>query len=483
MVAIKHRAFVFEFRWIFTSYYMPETLQPLPPTGEIVARLVFVFALVLINGFFVASEFSLVSVRRTRIDQLAVEGNSSALALQAALLRIDKYIAAVQVGVTVASLVLGGLGEQTLEPLFHHLLSGFMPPAVIGVSRVVVATLLAYFVMTVFHVVIGELLPKAITLQKAEAVALFTVKPMSWFVRGATPVVWLLNGLGGLLLKAFGLQKMEGHAQVHSPEELDLLFAQSHDAGELTKTEFDILHRVVRFSDLTAREIMVPRVEMKALPLTMTRSELSGYIGGEPHTRVPVFHGSMDEIVGIAHLKDLLKYVGASPQHESGERVNLMPIVRDAPRVPETITIDRLLVDFKKQRQQMAIVIDEFGGTSGIVTMGDLLEQAFGDVHDEFDDPKPEIQKLPDGKFLLHGRLLIEEVNERFGTGFPTDEADRIAGLIQDRLGRAAIEGDEVVIGQTKLRVEKVEQRRIVTIKMELPAPENEDISAEDVQG
>lgn len=453
---------------------MPE---PLPPPGEIATKLAFVFAIILINGFFVASEFALVSVRRTRIDQLAVEGNSSAIALQNALRSIDKYIAAVQVGVTVASLVLGGLGEKTLEPLIGHMLSGFVPEKIIGLTRVGIATILAYFVMTVFHVVIGELMPKAITLQKAEMVALFTVKPMSIFVRLATPLVWMLNGIGGFLLRLFGVQKLEGHAQVHSPEELDLLFAQSHDAGELTKTEFEILHRVVRFSDLTAREIMVPRVEMKSLPLAMPREELAVYIGGEPHTRVPVYHGSMDEIVGIAHLKDLLKFIGNAP--DSGdERINLMPIVRDAPRVPETITIDRLLVDFKKRRQQMAIVIDEFGGTSGIVTMGDLLEQAFGDVHDEFDRPEPDIQALSEKTYQLNGRLLIEEVNERFSTGFPTDEADTIAGLILNDLGRVAGAGDEVTICHVKLRVEKVERQRIVSIKMELPDADAEENSA-----
>src|SRR5687768_7505358 len=210
------------------------------------------------------------------------------------------------------------------------------------------------------------------------------VRPMMWFTWICTPLVWMLNHSVNFLLKLLGLHVAEGHAQVHSPEELDLLFAQSHDAGELTKTEFEILHRVVRFSDLTAREIMVPRVEMKALPVSMKRAELIAYINDEPHTRVAVYHGSLDEIVGIAHLKDLLKLAGLTTPPEGEVALNLMPIVRDAPRVPETITIDRLLVDFKKRRQQMAIVIDEFGGTSGIVTMGDLLEQAFGDVHDEF---------------------------------------------------------------------------------------------------
>jgi CBS domain containing-hemolysin-like protein len=315
-------------------------------------------------------------------------------------------------------------------------------------------------------------MPKSIALQQPERVSLLVGHPMTWVAKLFTPLIWMLNGTGNFLLRRLGLHASEGHAQVHSPEELDLLFAQSHDAGELTKTEFEILHRVVRFSDLTAREIMVPRVEMKALPVSMTRTELVDYISGEPHTRVAVYHGSLDEIVGIAHLKDLLRLVGLSTPHEGNSELNLMPIVRDAPRVPETITIDRLLVDFKRRRQQMAIVIDEFGGTSGIVTMGDLLEQAFGDVHDEFDRPEPDIEEQPDGTILLNGRLLIEEVNERFGTGFPTDDADTIAGLVLNELGRIAALGDAVEIGGTNLQVIKVERQRIVSIQMQLP-PEN----------
>jgi CBS domain containing-hemolysin-like protein len=449
-------------------------LEPLPAPGEIALKIAFVFSIVLANAFFVASEFALVSVRRTRVDQLAADGNSSALALQGALKQIDRYIAAVQVGVTLASLMLGSLGEQTLQPLFAHLLAGIgMPEVLIGITRAAVATVLAYFIMTVFTVVIGELMPKAVTLQKSETVALLTIRPMVLFVKLVTPMVWLLNGIGGFLLRAFGIKNFDEGAQVHSPEELDLLFAQSHDAGELTKTEFEILHRVVKFSDLTAREVMVPRVEMKALPVTMTSGELRAYLHNQPHTRVPVFHGSLDEIVGITHLKDLLKLLAAAPPDDAP--INLMTCVRDAARVPETITIDRLLVEFKRRRQQMAVVIDEYGGTSGIVTMGDLLEQAFGDVHDEFDRPEPELQKLPDGRLRLSGRVRIEEVNERFGTGFPTDDADTMAGLVLDALGRVAAVGDSVEVCGAKLLVEAVEKQRIVTILLQLSPEQSRD--------
>lgn len=433
--------------------------------ATVAVNLAIVLALVLANGFFVASEFSLVSVRRTRIDQLAAEGSASALAVQRALKNINKYIAAVQVGVTVASLLLGGIGEKALEPIFGHLLATFVPAHVLGITRALIATIIAYFVMTVFHVIIGELIPKTITLHKAEAVALWTARPMTLFVKLSTPLVWFLNGIGGFLLQRLGIGKLDGHAQVHSSEELDLLFGQSHDAGELTKTEFEILHRVVRFSDLAAREVMVPRVEMTALPVSMTRAQLQAYLHEQPHTRVPVYRDKLDDILGIVHIKDLVRLVGSMPAEESGnETINLMKIVREAVRIPETVTIDRVLVEFKRRRQQMAVVIDEYDGTAGIITMGDLLEQAFGDVHDEFDRPEPEIVPLADGSIRLNGRVRIEEVNERFSTGFPTEQVNTIAGLVMDVLGRVAEPGDEVEVGGARLRVETVDRQRILSL-------------------
>jgi CBS domain containing-hemolysin-like protein len=454
--------------------------------STVALQLLLVLALVLLNGFFVASEFALVSVRKTRIDQLAAEGNSSAAAVQRALRDINRYIAATQVGITVASLVLGGLGEKTLEPLISHPLSLIMPEAVIGVSRVAVATALAYLVMTFFHVIIGELLPKSYTLQKAEAVAMMVSRPMGLFVRLSTPLVWVLHGTGTFLLRRMGIHTSGGHAQVHSPEELDLLFTQSHEGGQLSQTERDLLHRVVKFSDLTAREVMMPRVEMQAIPHEMERDEFFAFLNGAqtvvrnssgdgngssstPHTRTPVYRESMDEIVGIAHLKDLVRYAELLRAEQNTARVNLMKVTREAVRVPETITIDKLLVEFQKHRQQMAIVIDEYGGTSGLITMGDLLAQVFGDVHDEFDKPVPEIVEQQAGTIDLAGRVLIDEVNERFDTGFRCDDADTIAGLVLNKLGRPAVIGDEVEINRVRLRVLELDRLRIMRLQMRLP--------------
>jgi CBS domain containing-hemolysin-like protein len=457
-----------------------------PPSLQfttVLLQLAIVFALVLLNGFFVASEFALVSVRKTRIDQLAAEGSQAAKVVQHAIRDLDRYIAATQVGITVASLLLGGIGERTLEPLieaaFHSL---HVPENLMGIARGSVAFFLAYFVMTAMHVVIGELMPKSIALQKAEGTTLVIARPMVLFAKLFAPLIWMLNGTGNFLLRLIGFHAAEGHATVHSPEELDLLFTQSHEGGQLSQTERELLHRVVKFSDLTAREVMVPRVEMKAIPYEMPREEFIAWLHSRPPSRTPVFRGSLDEIIGVAHLKDLVAFeaqLRARPDAGSTPGVNLVQIARDALRVPETITIDRLLVEFQKARQQMAIVIDEYGGTAGLITMGDLFEQVVGDVHDEFDRVDPEFVERAPHEIEVAGRVLIDEINERYGVGFRADDADTIAGLVLGELGRPAQIGDEVTVNRVRLRVEALDRLRITKILLSLP----ESATGEDDNG
>jgi len=243
--------------------------------GKAVAMdIAIVFILVLANAFFVASEFALVSVRKTRIDQLAAEGNSAAVVVQRAVRDLDRYIAATQVGITIASLLLGGLGEEALEPLLHPFFAR-IPEGWLGVTSAGLTAGFAYFIMTALHVIIGELMPKSIALQKPDITALWIGRPMLFFATIFSPLTWLLNGIGNFLLRLMGFHPAEGHSQVHSPEELDMLFTESHKGGEINVTEFEILHRVVRFSDTTARAVMIPRLEMQALPLAITRRALN----------------------------------------------------------------------------------------------------------------------------------------------------------------------------------------------------------------
>ncbi|MBC7877941.1 MAG: HlyC/CorC family transporter [Anaerolineales bacterium] len=450
--------------------------------------IIIIFILVLANAFFVASEFALVSVRKTRIDQLAAEGNRGAVVVQRAVRDLDRYIAATQVGITIASLLLGGLGEEALEPILHPFFT-WIPEEWSGVSSAGLAAGFAYFIMTALHVIIGELMPKSIALQKPTTTALWIGRPMSFFATVFYPLTWLLNGIGNFLLRLIGFHPAEGHSQVHSPEELDMLFTESHEGGEINGTELEILHRVVRFSDTTARAVMVPRLEMQALPAAIERNALTDFLQRRPHTRIPVYQDSLDDIIGIVNSKDLehlnyeeisreldqLKIITSDTNDDqhlldgSQKMLDLKPLMADVVFVPQTNRIDRLLTEFKQRRQQMAIVIDEYGGTAGLVTLADLLEQVFGDLPDETDETEPEILKLPDGRIKLAGRVSIDEVNELFGFGFSTDEAETMAGLVINALGRLASVGDEVEINKLRIRVDKVDRLRIATLSLFLP--------------
>jgi CBS domain containing-hemolysin-like protein len=315
-------------------------------------------------------------------------------------------------------------------------------------------------------------MPKSIALQKPEATSLFVGRPMLFIARLFTPLIWILNGTGTFLLRLIGIHAVEGHGSVHSADELNILFDQSHEGGEITATEREILHRVVRFSDLTAREVMIPRVEMQGLRLEMELGKLTSLLRSQPHTRIPVYGESLDDILGIVHLKDLVRFEAEQtydPAIGAEHIVNLEPLLREAARVPETISIDKMLLEFKRRRQQMAIVIDEYGGTSGLITMGDLLEQVFGDVHDEFDERTDEIVVLSEEQIRLNGRVLISEINEQYNTGFSEDEADTMAGLVLSSLGRPAAVGDEVEVEGITLRVEAIERLRITQLLMTLP--------------
>ncbi|HSL46089.1 MAG TPA: hemolysin family protein [Anaerolineales bacterium] len=461
-------------------------------TGSIALDIGIVFLLVLANAFFVASEFALVSVRKTRIDQLAAEGNRTAAIVQRAVRDLDRYIAATQVGITLASLLLGGIGERTLEPILAFVFS-WVPEQISVITRAALVAGFAYFIMTALHVIIGELMPKSIALQTPEKTALWIGRPMTFFALVFSPLIWLLNGIGNFLLRLLGFHAAEGHAQVHSPEELDMIFTESHKGGEINQTEFEILHRVVRFSDTNVRAVMVPRLEMQTLPVAISRTALAEFLEGRPHTRIPVYTSSLDEIVGIVNTKDLEHLYSRELSHEldklrssiqprsngghgritdqdTDEKIlDLTSIVIDATFVPETIKIDQLLTEMKKRRQQMAIIVDEYGGTAGLITLADLLEQVFGELPDEGAETEPEILPRPDGSYQLAGGVSINEVNEVFGLGFPTSEAVTMAGLVLNQLGRTATVGDEVEINAVRLRVEQIDGFRICTLHMVLP--------------
>jgi CBS domain containing-hemolysin-like protein len=426
-------------------------------------RLAGVAILVLANGFFVAAEFALVSVRRTRIDELIQQGNTGARAVKLALHDPDRFIAATQLGITIASLGLGWLGEPALSHLIEPAIS-FLPSEWIGLAAHSISAALAFTVITFLHVVIGELAPKSIALQNPERTSLFVASPTLWVERLFSPAIWALNGTGNLLLKWVGVQATPGHALVHSVEELKMLVQASEEGGVLEDEERDMLHAVFDFSDVLVRQVMVPRTEMIAVEADASLDDLIQLAMKNPLTKFPVYEGDLDNILGIVHTKDLVRV-----QHGERRATTIRGIMREAMFVPETTRVDDVLRQFRANRQHMAIVLDEYGGTAGLVTLDDLIAEIIGEVRDPFDKSAPEIQRLPDGSALIDGMTPIETVNEQFNLKLKEPNYDTIAGYVLGRLERLAEVGDEIHEDGVRFKVEALDGMRIARVSLLKP--------------
>jgi putative hemolysin len=428
-------------------------------------------ALVLANGFFVAAEFSLVSVRRTRIAELIAHGNATARAVQQATQEPDRFIAATQLGITIASLGLGWIGEPALahliEPLFGFLPQGWGSAA----SHATAAGVIAFGVITFLHVVVGELMPKSIALQRPEETALIVAGPTLLTEQLFRPIIWALNGTGNALLRAIGFEPATGHQLVHSVEELKLLVNASQESGVLEDEEKEMLHAVFDFGDLPARQVMVPRTEMVCVDADAPIEQVIQMAATHALTKFPAYENDLDHIVGILHTKDLVRAV-----HQEGQpaQINVRNLLREVLLVPETIRAAELLVRFRVRKQHIAILLDEYSGTAGLVTLADLLEAIVGEVDDAFDQEGPDIQRLPNGSALINGLTPIEDVNDTFGLHLADPNYETIAGYILGQIGRMAQVGDEVDTGSVRLRVETMDGLRIARVKLfRKSSPEN----------
>jgi CBS domain containing-hemolysin-like protein len=429
--------------------------------GNTFFGLVSVFVLVGLNGFFVAAEFSLVSVRRTRIEELIAQGNRTAAVVGRAVADPDRFIAATQLGITLASLGLGWIGEPALAGLLESALH-FLPEAWIGVAAHSIAGGVAFAFITIMHVVAGELAPKSIALQDPEKTALAIARPTEWTLHLFRPAIWLLNGTGNALLRLLGIQPTSGHGRVHSVAELRMLVEASHEGGVLAADEREMLHAVFDFGQLAARQVMVPRTEMICLPAASPLDQVAELAAQHALTKFPVYEDDLDHIIGIVHVKDLFRAMRPQAQQTTSVR----GIVRPALFLPESIRVDDLLVAFRRKKQHIAILLDEYSGTAGLVTLEDLLEEIVGDVQDAFDQEEPEIQRLPDGSVLLSGLMQIDEVNEEFGLNLSDPHYDTIAGYVLGRLRRLAKVGDEIEARGVRLRVEALDGRRIARLSL-----------------
>lgn len=432
--------------------------------------LISVFFLVLLNGFFVAAEFSLVSVRQTRIIELVEKGNVSAQDVQKALENPDKVIAATQLGITLASLGLGWIGEPALSHLIEPVVDIFPLELQTGVSHSLSAGL-AFAVITFLHVVVGELAPKSIALQNPEGTSLIVARPTLWSETLFKPVIWALNGTGNALLKLVGVQPASGHQLVHSVEELKMLVTASTEEGVVEPHESEMLHAVFEFGDLLVRQVMIPRTEIIAVEADLPLEEIIPLISESTYTKFPVYDDDLDNILGIIHVKDVLSRM----QEEDWQASTARSLVREPIYVPETTLVSALLHQFRDKRQHIAIVLDEFGGTGGLVTLEDLVEEIMGEVSDPFDRFTPEIQMLPDGSFLVDGLALIEDVNNYLGLELSDPAYDTIAGYTLGKLGSIPKVHDSVEFDNLRIQVEAMDGMRIDRLKLIRQAEENPD--------
>jgi CBS domain containing-hemolysin-like protein len=425
-------------------------------TSHFAVGVLAIFVLVFANGFFVAAEFALVTVRKTRIDQLIAEGHRGARTVRRALNDPDSYIAATQLGITMASLGLGWVGEPALasviEPPFHVL--GEYISAITAHS---IAVVISFSIITALHIVLGELAPKTTALQHSEAIALLVARPTELFMRLCWPFIKGLNGLGSLVVRAVGLRPPSGHSLVHSEEELKMLVTASQEAGVLEEEEEQMLHRVFGFSDLTAGQVMVPRTEMVALPFDASLVDIADTLARGGHSRLPVYRKNLDDIVGMLHVTDLFSMVagGKTPTDLTG-------VLRDAFTVPETMQAGDLLSEMRDRHTPVAIVIDEFGGTAGLVTFAGLMERIVGEVGPGGGNNR--ITVLADGSALVDGLALVADINVQFGLHIDEEAYNTIGGFVLGRLGRRARVGDRFELEKRTLRVEALDGLRVARV-------------------
>jgi putative hemolysin len=423
---------------------------------------------VLANGFFVAAEFALVSVRRTRVEELIQQGRTSARYVKKALEDPDRFIAATQLGITIASLGLGWLGEPALAHLIEPLLER-LPEGWVSITSHSISVAIAFAVITFLHVVIGELMPKSIALQRPESTSLFVARPTLLAEFFFKPAIWVLNGTGNFLLRLIGMRAASGHEMVHSVEELKMLVEASEESGVLEDAERKMLHAVFDFGALTAREVMVPRTEMVAVNADAPLNELIHTAINHPLSQFPVYEGDLDHIIGVAHVRDLVRV-----QHDERRAATVRGLIREVMFVPENTRLDGLLQQFRAKRQHAAIVLDEYGGTAGLVTLDDLMAQIVGEVSGPFDKSAPEIQNLPDGSVLVDGLTLIEDVNDFFGLNLHDENYDTIAGFVLGQLGRIPNVGDTISVDGLQLKVEAMDGLRIARLSLFHPQPESQ---------
>ena len=429
----------------------------------IVGYLLLILFFVGLNAFFVASEFALVSSKRPRIQTMADAGSGSAAAALRLLSNPTLFISAVQLGVTLSSLALGWIGEPTVEGILEPVASKIASEGMAAVISHGVAVLIAFAAITFFHVVLGELVPKMFALERAETFALFAARPLELFARVFSPILWIFNYTGGGIGRLLGLRSSMEHASVYTEDEIRQLVQLSEESGHLNKEERQLIDKVFEFSETTVKEAMIPRTAMIAIPDTCDLNGLAREFRKHGYSRLPVYHNSLDDIVGVIHSKDVMSFL-LRPKLFQLERV-----LRKPNYVVDTAKLEDVLRQMQTEKFHFGFVVDEHGGVEGIITLEDLLEEIVGDISDEHDEEVNEqINEMPDGSYLLDGGLAVRDLNRRLDLNVPiSDGYTTVAGFLMSAAGALLDEGQTVAYNGHKFIIEKVDKRRIVRVRME----------------
>ena len=396
-----------------------------PHILDITIKLLAVIVLIALTAFFVASEFAIVKVRSSRINQLIEDGHKNAVPAKRVISHLDEYLSACQLGITVTALGLGWLGEPTVEELIHPLFDKLGVDASISS---ILSFIIAFASVTFLHVVVGELAPKTMAIQKAEQLTLMFSTPLIWFYRIMFPFIWVLNGSARVLTGLFGIKSASEGEVAHSEEELRIILSESFKSGEINQSEYKYVNQIFEFDERIANEIMVPRTEMVVIEKGMRLLEVVELIQEEQFTRYPVIDGDKDNVIGMVNIKRL--YTATITEENVADLIVdnfITPVIR----VLETIPIHDLLLKMQKERIHMAILSDEYGGTAGLLTVEDILEEIVGEIRDEFDqDERPQIQKINENHYIFDAKTLIEDVNDTLSIELPEEDIDTLGGWI-----------------------------------------------------
>lgn len=423
---------------------------------ETTIKLLAVSVLIILTAFFVASEFAIVKVRKSRLEARAEDGDKKAEKSLELLNDLDYYLSACQLGITITALGLGWLGEPTLEVILAPLLEGVnLPSSLIHTLSFAIA----FFIITFLHVVLGELAPKTVAIQKAEVVTLLLARPLILYSKMMYPLIKLLNGSANLFVRLFGLKSANETEEVHSEAELRHILSQSYQEGEINRSEYTYVERIFEFDNRTAKEIMIPRTEMVVLNIQDSLVANVRRMKQGRYTRYPVIEGEKDRIIGVIHMKEFVF-------EELDDQQSLKPYIRPIMKVFENLPIHDLLVKMQKERTHMAVLMDEYGGTSGIVTVEDILEEIVGEIRDEFDyEEEREIKRLKNGHFLIEGKTSIQDFNEYFNKGLNHEDIDTISGWIYTQ-DYDAIEGTVVKAENLQFKIVDMENGQIKKIEV-----------------